>query len=104
MSPFWSTTLSELRGRGRSGMLFLGVLFIIVFVALLGSALSTDVVHGWVLPTLGVLALFLVTMLGRTFWLACTCKHARGAVGELSADELSKARVKLANRHNAKMP
>ena len=30
MSPFWSTTLSELRGRGRTGMLFLAVLFSVV--------------------------------------------------------------------------
>jgi uncharacterized membrane protein len=96
--------LSELGGRGRTGMLFLAVLFVVVFLALLGSALSADVVHGWVLPTLGLCGAVLLALLGRALWLACTRKHERGAVGELSDDELSKARVKLASRSNPKSP
>ena len=98
MSPFWSTFLSELRGRGRNGMLFLGVVFLLVSLALVASAFSTEVTHGYFLPAGLGLALLVLVLFGRAIWRAFTGKHARGSVGELSCDELNKARSKLMNR------
>lgn len=97
MSPFWSTFLGELRGRGRNGMLFMGVVFVLVFLALGATTLSTDLVHNSILPVLLGIALIVLVLLGRGFWRACTRKHERGSVGDLSCDELNKARSKLMN-------
>jgi len=104
MSPFWSTMLSELRGRGRSGTLFLGVVFLLVSLAMFASVLSEDFLRSRVMPVVIVLGAFLLMFVGRTLWRALMGKHARGAVGELSCDELNKARSKLVNRQTRRTP
>lgn len=104
MSPFWSTMLSELRGRGRSGMLFLGVVFLLVSLAMFASVLSADFLHSQVMPAVLVFVGFALAFLGRALWRALMSKHARGAVGELSCDELNKARSKLMNRPTRRSP
>jgi O-antigen/teichoic acid export membrane protein len=96
MSPFWATMLDELRGRGRNGTLFLGVVLLLVFSALGAAALSKSR-QDYILPVFLCLSALLLAVIGRAFWRAFTRKHERGSVGYLSCDELSKARSKLMN-------
>jgi hypothetical protein len=97
MSPFWSTFLCELRGRGRNGILFMGVVLVLVSLAMVAAMLSTDLLHNLILPVVLGFGVILLVLLGRAFWRACTRKYEHGPVGELSCDELNKARSKLMN-------
>ena len=97
MSPFWATMLDELRGRGRNGTLFLGVVLLLVFSALGAAALTVESRQDYILPVFLCVGALLLAVIGRAFWRAFTRKHERGSVGDLSCDELSKARSKLMN-------
>jgi len=95
MSPFWSTLLDELRGRGRNGTLFLTAILLLVAAALVAAAIPSDLLNGYILPVMAVGVTIVMATAGVTFWRTIKRKHPRGSVGELSCDELNKARSKL---------
>jgi hypothetical protein len=97
MNPFWAGLFENLRGRGRNATLFILVLPSLLMAAVFASQIPGEVYHNYILPGLLLVALIFLTWSVRSVLQARRRRRGRLPGGPLSDDELSKARVRLAN-------
>jgi hypothetical protein len=103
MSPFWGSLFDALRGRGRNATLFVAAVLVFLGLLLLGAWVPRAVYVDYVLPALPWIVLMLLAGGARHYLLARRRKRQRIAAGELSRDELQKARSKLVKGQNRKL-
>jgi len=102
MSPFWGSLFDELRERGRNAALFIFAILIFLGLLLFAAQIPRDIYVNYVLPVLPVVGALILFGLVKGFFEMRARRRQRLNHGPLSADELKKARAKLATRRDQK--